>query len=286
MTIFHLLVLLGQVFAEPPAAAPDAPADKGSFKRWGEFYTEQAAQYEFSLDPAERRLKLEATPVLQYSNPVRPTDQHGAVYVWTLDGRPEVIGSIWSSEDAKDASLRVVTHEFQSLSLEPIVSQHPPRSGRMGQIPDWKTSAAGIELQILPDAAAAAKSAPGRLSQMRRLAAEFSAQITGSEVEAASGLRLLTNPLMRYASKSAKVLDGGLFAFVQATDPELLLLIELRETEDGPRWHYAAARFTNRPLVLTRGERKLWECQRGEDYVGHNPYFLYLGVGRRSSTWE
>jgi len=37
---------------------------------------------------------------------------------------------------------------------------------------------------------------------------------------------------------------------------------------------------------LTRGERKLWECERGEDYVAHNPYFLYLGVARRSSTFE
>jgi hypothetical protein len=286
MTIFQLLVLMGQVFAQPGAAAPDAPAQKDPFKRWVEYYTRQAEEYEFSLGKAERRLELQATPVLKYSNPVRPTDQHGAIYVWTLDGRPEVIGSIWSSQDAKDPGVRMVTHEFQSLSLDTIVSQHPPRTGRKGQVPDWKTSAAGIELQLLPDAPAAAKSAPTRLSQMRRLAAEFSAQITGSDIETESGLRLLSSPLVRYSSKSAKVLDGGLFAFVQATDPELLLLIELRDTKDGPRWHYAAARFTNRPLLLARGERKLWECERAEDYVAHNPYFLYIGVGRRKSTLE
>ena len=283
MTIFHLLVLMGQVVA-PPAAAPDAAAQKDSFQRWVEYYTRQAEEYEFSLGKAERRLELQATPVLKYSNPVRPTDQHGAIYVWTLDGRPEVIGSIWSSEDAKDPLLRMVTHEFQSLSLDTLVSKHPQRSGSQGPIPDWKTSAPGIELQILPDADAPAKSAPARLSQMRRLAAEFSAQITGSNIESESELRLLNRPLVRYASQSAKVIDGGLFAFVQATDPELLLLIELRETADGPRWHYAAARFTNRPLLLSRGERKLWECERAEDYVGHHPYFLYIGVDRRRST--
>jgi hypothetical protein len=286
MTIVQLMILLGQVFAAPGAAEADAPVEKGSFKRWLDYYTEQAAEYEFSVGPAERRVELQATPVLQYSNPVRPTDQHGAVYVWTLDGRPEVVGSIWSSEDAKDPGLRGVAHEFQSLSLDSIVSEHPPRTGRKGPVPDWKTSAAGIELQVLPDAPAAAKSAPGRLSQMRRLAAGFSAQITKSDVESAGGLRLLTNPLLRYSSDSAKVLDGGLFAFVQATDPELLLLIELRETKDGPRWQYAAARFTNRPLLLTRGDRKLWTCEKAEAYVGHNPYFLYWGVGRRSSTFE
>ena len=286
MTIFHLLLLMGQVSAAPPAAAPDATTEKGPFKRWVEYYTRQAEEYEFSLGKAERRLKLEATPVLQYSNPVRPTDQHGAIYVWTLDGRPEVIGSIWSSEDAKDPLMRMVTHEFQSLSLDAVVSQHPQRSGSKGPIPDWKTSAPGIDLQILSDADPPAKSAPARLSQMRHLAAEFSAQITGSNIESASELRLLAKPLMRYSSESAKVIDGGLFAFVQATDPELLLLIELRETKDGPRWHYAVARFTNRPLLLTRGERKLWECERAEDYVAHNPYFLYIGVARRKSTLE
>jgi hypothetical protein len=286
MMIVPLLVLMGQVVAEPSAAAPEPSAENGAFKRWVEYYTEQAAKYEFSVGPEKRRLKLQATPVLKYSNPVRPTDQHGAVYVWTLDGRPEVIGSIWSSEDAKEPGVRAVADEFQSLSLETIVSEHPKRQGRKGLVPDWTTSAAGIELQPLPDAPAAVKSAPGRLVQMRRLAAEFSAQITQSNIEAESALRLLASPLVRYSSESAKVLDGGLFAFVQATDPELVLLIELRETEDGPRWHYAAARFTNRPLLLMRGERKLWECEQGEDFVAHNPYFLYFGVDRRRSTLE
>lgn len=286
MTILHLLVLICQVVAPPPTAAPDAPAQKDSFQRWVEYYTQQAKEYEFSLGKAERRLELQATPVLQYSNPVRPTDQHGAIYVWTLDGRPEIIGSIWSSEDAKDPTVRMVTHEFQSLSLDSLVSKQPPRTGSKGPIPDWKTSDPGIELEVLPDADAPAKSAPARLSKMRQLAAGFSARITSSNIESGSELRLLNRPLVRYASQSAKVIDGGLFAFVQATDPELLLLIELRETKDGPRWHYAAARFTNRPLQLSRGERKLWECDRAEDYVAHHPYFLYIGVERRKSTLE
>ena len=285
MTTVQLVVLMGQVLAQVGAAAPEAAAQKDAFKQWVEYYTQEAEAYDFSLD-AERRLKLQATPVLKYSNPVRPTDQHGAIYVWTLDGRPEVIGSIWSSEDPKDPLTRMVTHEFQSLSLSGVVSQHPQRTGSKGQVPDWKTRAPGIKLEALPEAEAPARSAPARLSQMRRMAAEFSAQIPSSNIEAESKLRLLASPLVRYSSPSAKVIDGGLFAFVQATDPELVLLIELRETGEGPRWRYAAARFTNRPLVLTRGEQKVWECQRGEDYVATNPYFLYIGVDRHRGTSE
>jgi hypothetical protein len=193
---------------------------------------------------------------------------------------------MWSSLDPKDARQRVISHEFQSLSLDPIVSKHAQRTGRQGPVPDWKTSDAGIEWQPLPGAAAAAKTAAARLTQMRRLAAEFSAKITVSDVEGAGGLRLLTQPLLRYSSQSAGVADGGLFAFVLATDPELLLLIELRETKQGPRWHYAAARFTNRPLQLVRGKREVWSCKKAEAFVGRNPYFLYWGVGRHSSDFE
>jgi hypothetical protein len=281
-----LLVLMGQVGGES-AAAQDAAQEKSSFKRWVEIYTQQAAEYEISIgSSADRRLELQTKPVLEYSNPVRPTDQHGTVYVWTSDGRPEAIGSMWSSLDRANSGQRELSHEFQSLSLEPIASRHPRRTGRKGVVPDWETRDAGVELHLLPEADASAKSATTRLAQMRRLAAEFSASITVSDVEAASDLRLLTQPLLRYSSKSAGVVDGGLFAFVLATDPELLLLIELRETKEGPRWHYAAARFTNRPLQLLHNKREVWSCTKAEPYVGTNPYFLYWGAGRHSSTLE
>jgi hypothetical protein len=44
-------------------------------------------------------------------------------------------------------------------------------------------------------------------------------------------LRLLPKPLYRYASRSQKVLDGALFAYVwtRGTDPEWLLLLEARD---------------------------------------------------------
>lgn len=41
---------------------------------------------------------------------------------------------------------------------------------------------------------------------MRRLAAEFSGQITGGDIESESKLRLLASPLMRYSSQSARLI--------------------------------------------------------------------------------
>ncbi|WLD12007.1 hypothetical protein [Planctellipticum variicoloris] len=275
-----LVILLSQVGAEPASDGVKS-AEGNALKRWAEIYSREAAAYELSLGRADAaKLTLHTLPVLQYSNPVRPTDQHGAVYLWTLDGRPEAIGSMWSSVDPKDARQRAMSHEFQSLSLAPLESRHARRIGRKGPVPDWKANEPGIALRPLTDAPAPGKTVTQRLRQMRQLAAGFSASITASDVEVASDLRLLPQPLLRYSSESAGVIDGALFAFVLATDPECLLLIELREAADGPVWNYAAARFTNRPLKLMKGEQEMWSCAKAEDYVGNRPYFLYLGVGR------
>jgi hypothetical protein len=217
---------------------------------------------------------------------VRRGSQHGAIYVWTLDGGPEAIASFWSTDVAGNSAMRDVTHEFQSLSLGQLASRHVARVGGKGPVPDWKPDRPGAELHFLAEAPAPAKSAPARLVQMRRLAQGFSAKITANSKETTSDLRLLPQPLMRYSSPSAKVIDGAMFAFVQATDPELILMIEARETVDGPRWHYAAARFTNRPLQLTQGEREVWSCDAAEGYDGAQPYFIYWSVSRRDRLLE
>ena len=286
---FTMLILVSTFgfAAEPQTQQDDAEAEKARIKKWGEFYASEAAQYEFLLDnDSEHKLKLESPSVLQYTNPERAADQHGAIYVWTWDGRPEVIGSIWSSLPRDNVEQRTISHEFQSLSLRPVVSKHAPRVGRNGTVPDWSPRAAGIELHVIADAPAPAAQPVARLAQMRRLVAEFSAKITLSDVEAHGNLRLLTQPLTRYSSKSAGVSDGALFAYVQATDPELILLVEARETSDGPRWHFAAARFTNRPLQLMHQDREVWSCSKAPAFVGDQTYFLYWGVSTRSRSLD
>ncbi len=279
-----LIVIASFAALAGAAAAQQGPADaeQAGFKRWLAFYAAEAAEYElFIEDKTPQKLQLETPPVMTYTNPVRAGSQHGAIYVWTLDGRPEAIASFWSTDVAGNSALRDVTHEFQSLSLGPLGSRHVVRVGGKGPVPDWKLDRPGVELRFLAEAPAPAGSAPARLVQMRRLAREFSARITASNKETASDLRLLPQPLMRYSSHSAEVIDGAMFAFVQATDPELILMIEARKTADGPRWHYSAARFTNRPLQLRQGQREVWSCDAAEGYDGAQPYFIYWSVSRR-----
>jgi hypothetical protein len=65
-----------------------------------------------------------------------------------------------------------------------------------------------------------------------------------------------------------------------ATDPELFLLIEARDTDAGPAWHYAAARFTTLALQLTHQEREVWQCSArtatdvGDAYLYNPQVFL------------
>jgi len=278
IVIASLAVLAGAAAAQQEPAG----AEQAGFKRWLEIYAAEAAEYElFNKNEPPQKLKLETPPLLTYTNPVRAGGQHGAIYVWTLNGRPEAIASFWSTDVAANPALRDVTHEFQSLSLGPLGSRHAARVGSKGSVPDWKLDRPGVELHLLPEAPAPAGSAPARLVQMRRLAREFSASIKSSNKETASDLRLLPQPLMRYSSHSAEVIDGAMFAFVQATDPELILMIEARKTAEGPRWHYSAARFTNRPLQLKQGEHEVWSCDAAEGYDGAQPYFIYWSVSRR-----
>lgn len=253
-------------------------ADEEEVKVWMDRYQKEAASYEMSAgNKPSDPLKLEPNMLLKYSNPVRTGAQHGGVFVWTQAGRPAAVASIWSSIP-NDATERALAIEFVSLTTEPIRSKHEPRRGKRGPVPDWDVKTAGISWKPLDGAPVPAKSEALRLVQMRRLAEEFQAAISPSLVEAAQPLRLQTKPLFRYSSADSGVTDGALFAYVLGTDPELFLLVEAVRSDSGERWMSAAARFTNRPLSLRRGEIEVWSCDAAKPYDGSQPYFIYWGV--------
>ncbi len=254
-------------------------------KRWVEFYGKEAASYEFFLaGETPTKLRLQRSSLLTYTNPVRTGQQHGAVYVWTNDGRPLVVGSIWSGVRQDDPNKRGISHEFQSLSQSLLFSEHAEQVGRMGVVPAWTPQKGGIQYKSVSDMPVPTKSANSRLLQMRRLSRNFTATILRSNVEGQRSLRLLAQPILRYKSESANILDGALFTFVMGTDPEVILLIEAVETAGSLRWQYAAARFTNRPLRVNYREKEVWSCSNAEAYVGNHPYFLYWGVSIRDAA--
>ena len=75
------------------------------------------------------------------------------------------------------------------------------------------------------------------------------------------------------------MIDGGLFAFVEGTDPEVLLLIEARRGPGGPGWRFAAARMNSIALRLDHKGREAWSAptlawDRARDHS--QPYTLFL----------
>ncbi len=178
---------------------------------------DSAGQYTiYAEPPATDPLKLRC--VLRWANTTRGSVD-GATYIWTSRGRPTAVVCCypWYGD---------ICDNFQSLARAPI------RAERDGDIV-WKSKAAGVRFEKVPDSPVPAGSAAARLRQLKTLARSFSVTLLGW----APGdpdreeLRLLQQPVYRYECDERELLDGALFAFVQGTDPEALLMIEAVPTE-------------------------------------------------------
>ncbi|QDV45738.1 hypothetical protein Enr13x_56170 [Stieleria neptunia] len=279
---FQCLLLLALVMIVGRASGQDEVPTQDQRQRWVDVYHQEAAAYEMIRQgDSPEVLQLVPSPILTFTNPVRVRDTHGAAFVWTSDGRPEVVGAIWSVISPDDSTKRRLSHEFHSLSLAPIRSDHEPRQSRRGPVPDWISSQPGVDPKKVPDAPPPARTANLRLTQMRHLARGFEATIPPGLGDGQGSLRLLAQPIYRYHSDRHGIIDGAVFAFVMGTDPELILLIEAAESAGTHQWRFAAAQLSNLPLLLDYKGSRVWECERAVPYVGDRPHFMYWGVSAR-----
>jgi hypothetical protein len=246
--------------------ADDAPvAESAQNEKWQKVYQGVAAS--ITMQRGEQALYFHSVPLLFYTNPVRTNDQHGAIFLWTEKGRPAVLGSIWSGVTPRtDATLRNVTHEWHSLLEDADV-----RATRSGE-QLWKSGEVGIAWQTLAGAPVPSESRATRLVQMRALARRLSAKIT--EEDRQGELRLMAQPLYRYPTDAAGAVDGALFVYCLATDPELILLVEVREEKGRPAYHVALARFGNLAMTVADGKRAIWSCERGKPGRSDGKYHL------------
>jgi len=237
--------LLGQ--QESTATGDPAESEQsGAFHKLA-FAAATGYEIELATEPATR-LKLKEEPVLRWTNPVQ-SDGAGEVYVWTDRGRPEAVVSIYRFVPASGKP--GLHHEFHSLSETRLSARGA--SGRT-----WSPEQAGLEFQRVPDAAAPASSPAARRRQMRDIAEQFQADKTDRQGDKRT-LRLLTQPLYRYEPTRDDVLDGALFAFVEGTDPEVLLLVEARQTGERHQWEYALSRLNSVRLQAKYKDRSVWD---------------------------
>ena len=251
-------------FADDPK--PETPDEKELARRALEISRKEASLWELELGTDRpTKLKLNADPVLRWSNPAAG-EIYGAVFVWTSNGRPQVVGSIykWYSPHKHYST------EFQSLAETTMVGS---RDGQKM----WTPARPGIVFKPVPQAPEPAEGAAVRLRQMREIAGDFVATKTDREGNQQK-MRLLTQPIYRYASKDAGLLDGGLFTFVEGTDPEVFLLLEARRDKDRYNWQYALTRMNSTRFEATYKGAQVWnvEVLPWNQVRDHNePYTTY-----------
>jgi hypothetical protein len=246
-----LLGLLGQ--ARPPDG--DSAAD---LKARLEFMKKSVARHDIhALDDRATKFRIQAEPVLRFTNPVGGS-RDGAMFVWLEeDGRPAVAAQmLWNPR-------QIWLEEFSSLSASPLLARSP--DGRV-----WSPSKGGVSFKPVPDAPKPAETAERRLRQMRELAESFSAEHF-YKGRIWNKLRLLTKPFARYGKSSSEVQDGALFCFSHGTDPEVLLMLESRPGKDGPEWQCAFAPMTTFATNAFWKGKEIWTRPADANGSARNP---------------
>ena len=176
------ITLLGQ----PAAASKDAFATSNARL---DFMKNVMATIDVrGLDDRRTTFRLQAEPVLRFTNPVGGS-KDGALFLWLGEGdRPAVASQIlWNPE-------QIWAQEFSSLSTVPLNAKSA--DGRV-----WVPSKSGVSFKSVPDAPTPADAAGQRLRQMRDLTDAFSAEHF-YRGKTWNKLRLLTKPLARYRERA------------------------------------------------------------------------------------
>jgi hypothetical protein len=211
----------------------------------------------------ESKEPLQVVPVLRWSNTTRGT-LNALTVLYVRKGRPYAVACLFPYD-------RGMIHDFQSLSREPekIVA-------RRGGETVWRPERAGVEYAPIPEAPSPAGNRTERLRQMKQLAERFDSTMLGWKIDTndMEKLRRLPRPIYRYDPEKGPVVDGAVFAFVQGTDPESLLLIEVVQEGSRQQWVYAFARRTAGKLEGRLDGKVVWTAPLNPEYKDpRGPHF-------------
>src|SRR5688572_17735931 len=209
----------------------------------------EAERYDIRADsPSGPKLQLRAEPILRWTNPVPEKQMHGDVFLWTDSGRPAAVLCLFEMTEAGGVH---EYHELTSLAAGGLVT-----AGTGDRT--WSPAAGQVAMSPAPNTGPPAATPRQRLSQMRELAARFTCEKT-NRMGQTHTLRLLSQPVARYESPTHHVSDGALFAFVEATDPEVFLMLEARSVGGVFQWHFGLARMASVRMQASLDNKPVWE---------------------------
>jgi len=241
-----LLLTVGLLGVQPDKT----PAPSSSEQRLA-FAQQSARQYRFVAEPLKTSSsRLHPQPLLRWDNQVVREDD-GLLFLWTeKNGRPLVAAQFFLQGD-------MWHHEFQSLAGSGF-------EARCDGVKDWTwhPEGAGLQLAAAAETDPPARTAAARLRQMRGIAEKYSGAVDvdrSGTFANSHELRLLTTPVYRYQDEEVGVLDGVVFAFVQGTNPEVLLIFEAHRQGDETQWLLGFAPMTSFHLRVRRDEKIVFE---------------------------
>ena len=246
-------LLLVVVVGTGTGRADDVPQ---SDPRLQKLYQDEAKRWEMWVgSDQKRKAEIVAEPVFRWQNLSRANGQSGAMYVWVFEGRPVVIGGVFSNPEN---DRRVIMHEFHALGPDRLFPNFRDSDSK------WLPGA-GVTLKPLPDSPKVEETAAKRMLQMRAISRDFTANSTDNEKQRWE-LRLLPKPLYRYDKPQGDVIDGALMALVSdaGTDPEIILILEARKEADGTKWYYRTVRLSISDLYVNYKGERVWTSLRDD----------------------
>lgn len=212
----------------------------------------QAVAKEYEMRPTASRdvvLTFAESAALRYSNPVRELLSDGATFFY-FDG-PRPVAAVSLSIRGRPNEKQGVWAELSLVAPVPLVCRRDGAEFWSPQedLPKWS---------VVAKAPTPAGTGTARLVQMRDLARRFEVEVLRKEVWTTS--RLLTQPVARFTDPRSRSLDGAVFVYAEATDPEVLLVLDARPegNSESATWHYLLVKMSAPPTRTRLDGKEVW----------------------------
>lgn len=222
-------------------------------------------------------VQLEKQPIFRYSDLPRGF-RDGTLWMWTANGRPVALEKV---EDWRRAAPDGPTWITCFTSLYPglIEATWPAK-------PTWTSQKPGLPFQLHADFEQPEATEAGRLRQFKKLSERFSISLEWdySGKPDNQEMRRLPRHLHRYQVPDQGVTDAVMFGWTaNGTNPDAMVVIELRSNGDKHEWHYAMSQVTADKIVLKLDGKNVQEQPR--NMTGNGPTLRYF-FERNSSPIE
>lgn len=250
--------------ADGKPADTEATSHNEALLKWMQTYSEGTTVRVGGGEDAVEAEMVER-PVFRYSDPQRFIPD-ATLWVWSHEGRPVAFQKV--EVDARPG-VKQWTICFASLSEGLLDVEWPAQPERR----TYHATAPGVRFKPIPEAREPASSAPLRSIQMKRLTARFEGRLDLWE-GGTSRIRVIPRPIFEYRDAATDLPVGAIFGLTSTgTNPDVLLLVEVRENADGQlQWEYACTRMTTAGLELLLDDEAVQKTSRAAVYGNVNAF--------------